>query len=187
MSYEALIDEKTRSIRLLEISPDLILDLFKVDKDRQVTIDGRRLECVRDAIPATATVASCGMSERGNVLVQVQDASFTPTPFGGVVPRINPEFMLRTGGEWRDLKLGEIIREADEFEAWGRSGWKPAPKASIGKAIETWHARYRRREDEAVVLPEPPLELDGHYDRHVWRRAMSEVRKILISHGVPCK
>lgn len=94
MGYEALVEPRSRNVRLLEISPDLILDLFKDDRRRQITIDGRALMCVGDPIPTTATVLSCGMSERGNVLIQVADASFAPVGFGGVVPYIHPVFKL---------------------------------------------------------------------------------------------
>jgi len=94
MGYEALIEDRARHLRLLEITPDLVLDLLKVNEDRRVTIDGRELRCVGDAIPGTATVASCGMNERGNILLQVADASFTPVYTGGLIPRISPTYKL---------------------------------------------------------------------------------------------
>ena len=97
MGYEALVEKRTRNVRLLEISPDLILDLLKDDKRRQITIDGRPLMCVGDPIPTTATVSSCGINERGNVLIQVADASYPPVAFGCMVPHIQPVFKLGIG------------------------------------------------------------------------------------------
>jgi hypothetical protein len=35
MGYEALVEDKTRHLRLLEITPDLVLDLLKVNEDRK--------------------------------------------------------------------------------------------------------------------------------------------------------
>ena len=144
MSYEALVDGRERNVRLLEISPELILDLFKVDRSRQVTIGGRVLDCVQDAIPATATVASCGINERGNVLVHVQDASFSPVEFGALVPRINPTYRLTDTSEWRTMEIGEFIQAGDEFEAV-LGQWRAAPARSIGTRVELWHCKYRRR------------------------------------------
>jgi hypothetical protein len=144
MSYEALVEGRERNVRLLEISPELILDLFKVDESRQVTIGGRVLDCVQDAIPATATVASCGINERGNVLVHVQDTSFSPVEFGAVVPRIDPVFRLTDSSDWRPMEIGEFIQLGDQFEAV-KDRWRPAPPASIGIRVELWHCKYRTK------------------------------------------
>jgi hypothetical protein len=94
MGYEALVEDKTRHLRLLEITPSLILDLLKIDEARRVTINGRELRCVADAIPATATVASCGMNDYGNLIFHVADASFTPVPAQCLIPRISPQYRL---------------------------------------------------------------------------------------------
>jgi len=94
MGYEALVEDKTRHLRLLEITPDLVLDLLKVNEDRRVTIDGRELRCVGDAIPEKARVKSCGISERGNIMIQVEDSTFGPISPGGRIPNINPVYQL---------------------------------------------------------------------------------------------
>jgi hypothetical protein len=94
MGYEALVEDRQRHVRLLEITPELILELFKVDEGKKVTINGRQLTCVGDAIPQSATVASCGINERGNVLLHVEDATFSPLLPGCLVPRIQPMYRL---------------------------------------------------------------------------------------------
>jgi hypothetical protein len=92
MGYEALVEDKARHLRLLEITPDLILSLLTINEERRVTINGQELSCVEDAIPATARVASCGISGLGNVLIQVEDSSFGPVPPGARIPHINPVY-----------------------------------------------------------------------------------------------
>jgi hypothetical protein len=99
MSYEALVEDRSRNLRLLEVHPSLVLDLFKVNDDRCVTIQGRKLECVSDAIPPGAEVSSCGINERGNILLHVSHESFSPTSPGSLVPRISPVFRLGEGPE----------------------------------------------------------------------------------------
>jgi hypothetical protein len=94
MGYEALVEDKQRHLRLLEITPEVVLDLLKVGESRRVTIDGMELRCVHDAIPKTATVASCGMSDRGNILLHVADPSFSPCAPGSPIRRISPEYQL---------------------------------------------------------------------------------------------
>ena len=94
MGYEALVEDKTRHLRLLEIAPDLILSLLTINEERRVTINGQELSCVEDAIPSTARVASCGISERGNVMIQVEDSSFGPVAAGARIPHINPVYQF---------------------------------------------------------------------------------------------
>ena len=94
MGYEALVEDRQRHVRLLEITPELILDLLKMDESKRITINGRELTCVAGAIPRDAAVASCGINERGNVLLHVADATFAPVLPGALVPRIEPMYRL---------------------------------------------------------------------------------------------
>jgi hypothetical protein len=98
MGYEALVEERSSSVRLLEVTPELLLELLKVDGRKSVRINGRLLVCVNDSIPGSATVQSCGINERGNILLHVADASFSPVRAGAMVPRINPIYELRELG-----------------------------------------------------------------------------------------
>jgi hypothetical protein len=125
MSYEALSEDKPRRVRLLELHPDLVLDLLKVNEDSRVTIQGRTLECVGDAIPAGATVASCGLSDRGNIMLHVSHESFSPIAFGGFVPRIAPAYKLADAPPASD---SDAVQAAAWEADWGqvvRNGGPP--------------------------------------------------------------
>jgi hypothetical protein len=84
---ERLPDIRSRRIRRVEISTDLILDLLRIPEGG---IDGYRIECESDRIPDSAVALRCDITEHGTVMLVMEDDSFCEIHDGILPPRMMP-------------------------------------------------------------------------------------------------
>lgn len=84
-------DVGTRRVRLIEICPEMILEFLKPPN---FLADGMKISIESDAIPDSAEALRCGINERGNVCLVIQDLSFSEILPGEGIPRLNPRYRV---------------------------------------------------------------------------------------------
>lgn len=85
---EALAKDFPRKQKLIEIAPEMILELLRVPVGG-IQVGSEVIRSVGDEIPASARVLRAGISEQGDVLLVVEDESFDALGKECRIPRMN--------------------------------------------------------------------------------------------------
>lgn len=82
----------TRRRRLLKITPELLCS-FLADISAGITqSDGVFVKAVQDGVPLTALGVRCGVNDRGDVLLLIEDESFSEIPEDCEIPFLDTQF-----------------------------------------------------------------------------------------------
>ena len=102
MSLMALIEHRSRRIRHIVITPELILELLKV-KDVGTVVDGKLLTFAESPIPDSATALRCGLNERGDIVMLIEDESFVEVAEGDQCQPLRPFY------KWELVNNAEVV------------------------------------------------------------------------------
>jgi hypothetical protein len=87
MGQDALIG-RTQRATVVTVTPELILELLKVHDGRPYCPGS--IVFTKDPIPETSRVASCCVTERGDICLVIKDPSFPVTKHGEELPILTP-------------------------------------------------------------------------------------------------
>lgn len=91
MTIESAIVARQQRVKRLDVSPEMIIDLLKIDEGGTV-IGGRLIRFVADDIPSTATAHRAGITADGLVRLIVEDESFEVVAEGALIPQLRPRY-----------------------------------------------------------------------------------------------
>lgn len=96
MSQKALAEQRSYCVKCVEITPELIVELLKVPQEG-ISIAGRILRAVQDAIPEAARGLRAGITETGNVLIVIESEEFPAVREGFQMGRLIPGYSIEDG------------------------------------------------------------------------------------------
>lgn len=89
LNFLALPEQRSRRWMRLVVTPDLILQVLKVPQ-QGVVVDGVRIKATKDAIPESAKAVRCGITDRGDVQMLIEDTSFSEVIEGAAILQLSP-------------------------------------------------------------------------------------------------
>jgi len=91
MTKEALTELRNMRVKVITVTPELVLDLLWVPPGGTV-IDGRKLTVTGDAIPDGAKVRRAMMNKRGDIVLMIEHETFPEVPKGEMVESLIPTY-----------------------------------------------------------------------------------------------
>ena len=89
----ALTTPRSKRVKTIEITPDLLLDLLKVDPGGE-PVQGGTLHFEDDAIPSNAKALRAGLTADGNISLMLESDEFPQVHEGNVITTLTPLYRL---------------------------------------------------------------------------------------------
>jgi hypothetical protein len=88
---EALTKVRSARLRLITVTPELILELLKVPEGG-IRVGTRVIAAIENAIPASAKALRCSIGDAGRVQLVIEDQSFDEVIEGTKIPDLIPVY-----------------------------------------------------------------------------------------------